>query len=143
MTGVALVGVAYAEVNHGRWIARCPRPYCTNAMQVDRGQATFGCVALDGCGWIGELVWPADPDAIEALLAMRPVPGTRNWLPGETLAQLLAENVVHRCEPPEWQQLADAAGGSLALLDVVDEVAVGGLIHQQLEAAGLRRQIGA
>jgi hypothetical protein len=33
--------------------------------------------------------------AIEAALRVRPDPTTRNWLPGETVADLLRENAEH------------------------------------------------
>lgn len=38
---------------------------------------------------------------IERLLMMRPIPYTRNWLPGETLTDLLAENIEHGIGPSE------------------------------------------
>lgn len=120
------------------WIARCGRPWCTNALALDRGQDLFVCIAADGCGWTGPVMWPNDPDAIERILAMRPVPGTRNWLPGETLANLLEENAAHDCLPAEWKQIE----GGAEIMHAIDERVVGGLLHQQLEAAG-RRGIGA
>lgn len=143
MTDLALPGVAYAEANCGRWIARCPRPYCTNALALEREQAGFVCEGGLACGMAAPLEWPADPDAIEAILLQRPVPTTRNWLPGETLQQLLEENAVHHCIPGDWLELAKAQpGGGLDLLVTVDERVVGGILHQQLEAAG-SREIGA
>lgn len=143
MTAPARADVVYVEAYQGMWIARCGRPWCTNALALDRGQTRFECVALDGCGWFGEAIWPADPDAIEAILAVRPVPGTRNWLPGETLAQLLEENAVHGCIPDEWVELGRAQpGGGLEIMFALDERVVGGVLYQQLEAAG-RREIGA
>lgn len=143
MTDLALAGVAYAEASCGQWIARCPRPWCTNALLVERGQPEFACNGGLACGATAPLSWPADPDAIEAILLLRPVPTTRNWLPGETLQQLLEENAVHDCIPSEWLELAQAQpGGGLDLLVTADERVVGGILHQQLEAAG-RREIGA
>lgn len=143
MTGLALTGVTYAEAHCGRWIARCGRPWCANALAVDPGLSELTCVGGMACGWSGPIVWPADPDAIEAILLLRPVPTTRNWLPGETLQRLLEENAEHDCIPAEWLALAEARpGGALGLMTVVDERVVGGLLYQQLEAAG-RREIGA
>jgi hypothetical protein len=113
---VAIAGVAYAEANWGRWVARCVRPWCTNAIALEAGRA------------------------IEAILGMRPVRRTQNWLPGELLEDLLAENAEHGCLPPEM--LTAAPGERPILLRTADQVAVGGLLHQQLEAAG-RREIGA
>ena len=142
MTELTPAGVAYVEANWGRWIARCPRPWCTNALQVWPGQQQMVCAGAGGCGWEADLVWPADPDAIELILSARPVERTRNWLPGETLADLLAENAVHGLTPAEWEPLAAAAGGTLTLIETRDERVVGGLLHTVLTAAG-RREIGA
>jgi hypothetical protein len=141
-TAVAAPGTAYVEANWGAWKARCIRPDCTNAMQVDRGQAAVTCEGLDGCGATADLAWPADPDAIEVLLLMRPVPRTRNWLPGESLDDLMVENAEHDLIPPRWFGLSAAAGGSLPLLETLDDRVVGGLLHTELVAAG-RREIGA
>ena len=74
---------ARARVNHGRWIADCPRPYCANAMRLDPGQAVFHCAGEGGCRMVAEVEWPADADGIWAALGERPVPGTRNWYPHE------------------------------------------------------------
>lgn len=142
MTDVAIAGAVYAEANWGRWIANCPRPFCTNAMGLERGQSTFVCAdSSDACGQTADVIWPADPDAIEALLAMRPVRRTQNWIAGETLEDLIAENAEHHVLPAEWLDLE--AGGQRVLADIVEQRVVGGLLHQQLEAAGMRREIGA
>lgn len=143
MSGLAIAGVAYAEAQCGMWIARCPRLPCTNAMALDRAQPDFVCLGKDSCGMVAPVVWPADTQAIETVLMMRPVPITRNWLPHETVTDLLAENAEHGCLPPEWNALAGADREKRLLL--VTEAAgrvTGGILHQQLEAAG-RREIGA
>lgn len=137
MTDLAPTDVAYVEANWSAWIARCPRPHCTNAMTLDRGQVLFVCAGDDSCGMTAPLIWPADPDVIEAILQMRPIARTRNWLPGETLEDLLAENAANGCLPPEWMALETRT----LLLATAADRAVGGLLHQQLEAAG-RREIG-
>ena len=72
---------ARARVNHGRWIADCPRPYCAHAMRLTPGQAAFHCGGEGGCQLVAEVEWPADADGIWAALVERPVPGTRNWYP--------------------------------------------------------------
>lgn len=100
MDDLAIPGIAYAEANWGRWIVRCPAPYCTNAIQVGRWEPVFRCLGAGACGWSTELIWPADPEGIETLLMMRPDMTTRNWLPGETLQQLLVENTQHGVLPP-------------------------------------------
>lgn len=137
---LAIAGVAYAEANWGRWVARCPRPLCTNALALDPGQNLFVCTGLGGCGIEAPITWPADPQAIEAILWMRPVARTQNWSPGETLEDLLAENAAHGCLDPELVALASGPN-RLPLLATRDGRAAGGLLHMQLEAAG-RREIG-
>lgn len=142
MTAPALPGVAYAEANHGRWIAQCPAPFCSSAMQIVIGQDAFLCGGNGGCGATAPLVWPADPDGIQALLLMRPVPATRNWLPGETLEQLIAENAEHGCIPAEWLALGDA-DPQLVLADIVDQRVTGGLLLLALPESDPRRQLAA
>lgn len=143
MTDVVVIGQTFVRAECGTWLAGCPRPYCANALAVQRGQSQFVCEGPMSCGAVGELVWPADPDAIEVILLLRPVPTTRNWLPGETLANLLEENAAHDCIPDEWAELAQAQpAGALSLLATADERVIGGILHQQIEAAR-RREIGA
>lgn len=89
---------------HGRWVARCPRPGCPNAEAFGRcDDGTVGGLAGDsfrcrpeygGCGLVCRATWPdaAMLPQIEQLVLARPVPRNRAWLPGETLADLLAQN---------------------------------------------------
>lgn len=99
---------ARARVNHGRWIADCPRPYCANAMRLTPGQAAFHCAGEGGCRMFAEIEWPAGADDIWQALIERPVPGTRNWYPaghteavrlglahGQSPADLRAETAEH------------------------------------------------
>ena len=72
---------ARARVNHGRWIADCPRPHCANAIRLEPRQGAFHCGGEGGCQMVAPVEWPADADAIWAVLLERPVPGTRNWYP--------------------------------------------------------------
>lgn len=137
MTDLALSGVAYAEANWGRWLARCPAPWCTNAVALERFQLEFACAGMDGCGCVTDVVWPPDPAAIELLLTMRPVPRTRNWLPGESLEDLLAENATHGIVPAGLD-----SDRPTVIAAIADECLVGGLLHQQLTSAA-RPQIGA
>lgn len=94
--------MARAYVNHGRWIADCPRPHCANAEKLQPRQGTFHC---SNCKQVADVDWPADADEIWAVLEVRPVPQTRNWFPanhelalrsgtvhGQTVADLRAEN---------------------------------------------------
>jgi hypothetical protein len=137
---VAIAGVAYAEANWGRWVARCVRPWCTNAIALEPGQVEFLCLGgPDACGYSTVVIWPPDPQAIEAILGMRPVRRTQNWLPGEHLEDLLAENAAHDCLPPEWKALTERT----LILHEVEGVAVDGLLLDVLPAADPRRQLRA
>jgi hypothetical protein len=142
VTAPALTDVAYAEANHGRWVARCPYRWCTSAMALVRGQEFFECGGEGGCGATAPLAWPADPEAIEAFLLMRPAPTSRNWLVSETLEDLVAENIQNGDIPAEWLVLSES-DPQLVIADITDQRVTGGLLYRQLEAAGLRHQIGA
>lgn len=79
-------------VNHGRWIAECPD--CHGAQLSSPADRRFMChccgnVAING-KW-RPVLWPAGTTGLEAALEQRPKLA-RNWLPGETVAHLLAEN---------------------------------------------------
>lgn len=103
--------VAIVHMSAGRWAAKCPRPFCTNAEcfgRCDDGStggldgSNFRCrPEYGGCGLVCTAQWP-DPEAIpviEQLLLARPVPATRNWLPGETPSHLMWENFEHGIVP--------------------------------------------
>lgn len=76
-----IAAVARARVNHGRWIADCPRPHCANAIRLDPNQMMFHCGGEGGCQMVASIEWPTDPGGIWEALLERPVPGTRNWYP--------------------------------------------------------------
>lgn len=95
--------VVEAYANWSRWVARCG--LCPSAEQLRPHGRTFNgpnvtlppwfeCVE---CGTVTEVIWPAEQfvAAVERLLMMRPDPSTRNWLPGETLSDLMLENGAH------------------------------------------------
>jgi len=88
-----------AALNWSRWIARCPAPYCRGAAALDYGQTTAVCLE-PWCGAVADVVWPANLPDIEYLVALRPDPTTRNWEPGETIHDLLADNMLHGIVPP-------------------------------------------
>jgi hypothetical protein len=97
-------------VNHGRWIAECPD--CRGAQVAARSDPRFFCVdclnAWCGGRWV-RLVWPPDASDIEALLLKRET-HHRNWSPGESVNDLLAENVAHATilsSPPPGLVIAD------------------------------------
>lgn len=86
-----------AYVNEGRWIVDCPD--CSGAQYANRSDRRFMCnecanVTIGGL-W-RPVVWPPakTEQSIEKALAPRP-PRNAHWLPGETVADLLAENVEH------------------------------------------------
>lgn len=153
---------AVAFMAAGRWVAHCP--VCGNAEQAGRcddGQpgglepGRFTCTASDappaglvmprrGCGWRGPVEWPPDIRDLERVLLARPVSATRNWTPGETLFQLVAENAEHGIVPAAALEAASAVGGcegvrSVPLLDLVDGQVTAGA----LEFATAPLQIGA
>lgn len=106
MTGILLAGGDYVCANWGRWVVHCSGAFCFNAMQVYPGQTFVTCTDCETT--LGPLVWPADPDGVETLLLMRPDMRTRNWNPGETLQDLISENIVHGILPPGVQAIPGA-----------------------------------
>lgn len=110
--GVAAELLAYAEVNHGRWIVNCPMPdpehddgKCRGAQMASRSEHRFFCVdclhryepAARG-RWV-RVQWPAEVAQIEQALAPRPVK-RQNWTPAETAMVLRAENAAFLTD--EW-----------------------------------------
>jgi len=85
------IGTVEAQVNHGRWLAICPR--CPNAIMLSRDALLFLC---DNCGegWL-DVTWPLNREEIEATLQPRENEVNRNWIPGETVADLQIENAVN------------------------------------------------
>lgn len=83
-----------AYANYGRWVVSCPR--CPYAVDVDQDTRTpvFECLM---CGLRAEIEWPSEEMiyGIERLLGMRVDFTKRNWLPGETLIDLVTENAQH------------------------------------------------
>ena len=95
MTDLVETGfITEAYANWGRWVARCGDPDCPRAIQLRRLTQYLRC---DFCRAITKVLWPSLDmiTAVERLLMMRPVPSTRNWLPGETLHDLVFENGAH------------------------------------------------
>lgn len=98
-----------AEIHHGVWIARCPcgaRGVPRPGSIVDVACPLVWCVRCGnqavGGGWRPVLLPPEeDRAAIEAVLLCRPSVEDRNWEPGETLADLAAQNREHGDPVPE------------------------------------------
>ena len=112
---------AAAYYNHGRWVAECPDPTCSDARLVyeinpQTGVPTGSRLDSDRCAaghafLIG--MPPAEEEArIVAALERRPLPSTRNWFPaehptalagglphGQTVADLEAETDAHLAAP--------------------------------------------
>ncbi len=97
---------AVAYVNLGRWVADCPAAPCRHPMTGERGVgAEYVSPGLPFmCQWcwnadIGdrfrEVDFPPDRGTLEAELLRRVEPDNRNWLPGETVADLQIENIAH------------------------------------------------
>jgi len=89
------VGEVAAEVNHGRWIARCP--FCSGAELVSRVDAVFFCFSchMEGNGGRAmRVLFPCNRRQIEVLLEQRPI-HNQHWLPGESKADLARENREH------------------------------------------------
>jgi hypothetical protein len=84
------VGTVEVRANHGRWIVLCP--VCGGAELASETVHRFVCIDC-GAGPF-ETVWPADREQIEAVLMDRPEEN-RNWFPGETVDELVAENEEH------------------------------------------------
>jgi hypothetical protein len=132
MTDLLPVG-DYAFANWGRWLVLCSDPFCFNAMQIYPGQDLVTCTECRTT--LGPLIWPADPEAVETVLLMRPDFRTRNWHPGETLEDLLVENTAHGIDPPDT--------GQKVLTRSVDGVLVGGSVGLLLPSDIRRHQIEA
>lgn len=89
------IGVA-AHVNHGRWLVECPT--CCGAQFALQEHPRFMCnycanVAVEGL-W-RPVTWPTDRAKIEAALDARVLDDNKNWSPGDSVKELLADNVLH------------------------------------------------
>jgi len=84
---------AYAEVNWGRWIAKCP--VCKGA-EFARDETFFckSCKNEFNGGLPIPLIWPKERWAIDHLLEKRLVKN-RHYLVTDTVDTLKAENVSH------------------------------------------------
>ena len=89
-------GDVLAEINHGRWLVRCP--FCSGAEEAEPGEPIFYCQSCgnaDNDGHVMSVKFPENRTEIEAVLLMRPDIGTRNWTATETWADLAKENQEH------------------------------------------------
>lgn len=79
----------YAYVSEGRWVADCDE--CNGAEFVTEDQV----MVCGTCGAVSDVVWPEDVAGIEAVLGKRKHLRTQNFIPGETVDMLKAENKRH------------------------------------------------
>lgn len=96
--GVALGVTINAIVNTGRWLAVCPT--CQGAEYVNLDNPLFFCCECRNQAVDHQPIPVTVPDTktrsqIETYLGARPAPANRNWLPGETVKDLRAENRTH------------------------------------------------
>lgn len=105
-------GLAYARINWSRVVVDCPRRWCTSALTLPPGHDLYQCW---DCGWTAPIVWPANLPSIVAVLALRPDPKTRNWEPGETVLDLVQENIEHGILPSHDELVAAQRQGPLLL----------------------------
>lgn len=101
--------VAYAYLNHGRWVAHCQTLNCNGAERLwpggeirhhpnsgkPYGISGDGEMICDNCERTTTVIFPDDKSDIDKVVAQRPVLETRNWVPGETSEDLVEENVAH------------------------------------------------
>jgi hypothetical protein len=109
MSTLVMPGVTHAYANHGRWVAVCSHAaYCDAAAHLERFQDGFICE----CGRATTVVWPSGDMVfgVERLLSMRPHPKNRNWLPVETLTDLMLENGQHGIFEPILAGIPDKPG---------------------------------
>lgn len=109
----------HMELNHGSWVVPCPE--CTSGVTTGNRWNEARCF---GCGAVFDGVqWPKDKMAIEKVVMKRPLKN-RNWVPGEEVAHLIAENVEHGLFEDLRPQIVDKD------------------IRKQLQGRDLRRLMG-
>lgn len=95
--GIAAGPSVSARIEQGRWIADCPTLDCSGAEFVSFDSPVFFCCECRNAAF-GNKTLPMDAPSgktktdIEAVLLARADRVNRNWLSGETLAHLKAEN---------------------------------------------------
>lgn len=94
-TEQALVDALPVRVERGAWIVDCPCGGAQFASRTDHRVYCPDCLnEWAGGAWVAT-AWPAEVDEIERLLLARSMTVNRNWVPGETTADLQAENDAH------------------------------------------------
>ena len=96
--GVAVGNSIPAWVSYGRWIVQCACGCAQIVSRVDPRAYCPNCLNLAAGGMFRPVVFPPEADAIEAILSRRHYDVNRNWLPGESVADLQRENDTHAQE---------------------------------------------
>jgi len=79
-----------AQIRGNAWVIQCE---CGAGNATDPQWQIACCFA---CGAVHrQVVFPKDAAAIEKVLLERPKVQNRHWMPGETVDDLIAENVAH------------------------------------------------
>ena len=90
-------GTVDAYLNEARWVVACPNK-CGGAVMVTAKDPLFVCYECgspeNGGQWY-HVRFPADKRQIEAAVRIRTRVEHANWMPGETVAHLHAENAAH------------------------------------------------
>lgn len=88
-------GELHAYVNHSNWVVDCV--FCRDALVAEPGEPFFcpNCCMVSNNGLAMAVIFPDNRAEIERVLLMRPDPEKRNWKLGETVEQLVAENIEH------------------------------------------------
>lgn len=81
-----------AHINFGRWGVQCPD--CPGHEDADPAEPVFFCLSCGNDGYFCQVIFPENRAEIESILLARPIQN-RNWEPGETLADLQADNDQH------------------------------------------------
>ena len=88
------------RLEHGRWIVDCVSDDCRAVLLADRSVCECRDVSVCDhpsipCGVPIVAAFPDDRADIDRLLGQRPRRLNRNWSPGETVADLKRENLLH------------------------------------------------
>lgn len=103
MSTVRRPDLAYAYVNHGRWVIDCLADGCNAGVELKK---RVGLIQCQDCYHLNNVEFPSDADEIIEVLERRPDARNRNWFPqghdlalrygvahGQSVADLVAENV--------------------------------------------------
>ncbi len=80
---------AVAFYSWGRWVANCPNPDCSFALQLEPGEPRWTCAASgvpEMCGTTADIEWPTSPTVAEVAAALAgAAPQNQSWSPGDPL----------------------------------------------------------